>query len=242
MRLDAYLRQSGAASRREVRSLVAAGRITVDGITAQDYAADCLPGQTICLDGTPVLRREAAYFMLHKPAGYITATQSSTQPTVLDLLPEPGGLFPVGRLDKDSEGLLLLTTDGMFCRQVIRPEKGVWKTYYIKVRGPFAPDTVQRFEAGMILPNGTRLRPAQIEISGDTAMVRIQEGITHQVRRMAAAVGAPVLYLKRLAIGALELDDSLLPGQFRPLTADERMAVFQSPAALADGWRSIHRE
>ncbi len=231
MRLDKLLRMAGAASRREARGLVAAGRVTVDGAVVSDYAMTCLPGQNVRLDGVSVRPLPPAVYMLNKPAGCVTATRAEGQTSVLDLFPpeERTGLFPVGRLDKDTEGLLLLTRDGDFCRRVIRPESGVWKTYEARVSVPFPPDAAVRFREGLILPEGRRLLPAEIEIDPDgrRALIRVQEGITHQVRRMAAAVGTRVTYLKRLSIGELALDETLAPGGYRLLTDDEREAVFR---------------
>ncbi len=235
MRLDKLLRLAGVASRRETRDLVRAGRVTVDGAAAADYAMDCPPGSDVRLDGVPVRPLPPAVYLLHKPAGFVTATAAAGQRTVLELLPEAerGGLFPVGRLDKDSEGLLLLTRDGDFCRRVIRPESIVWKTYYIEVSRPFAPDVAERFRAGLTLPEGRRLLPAEIAVAPDglRAVVRVREGITHQVRRMAAAVGTYVTYLKRLSIGDLTLDEDLPPGAWRLLTDEEREAVFAPVSA-----------
>ncbi len=231
MRLDKLLRIAGAATRREARELAAAGRVTVDGAVISDYAAECRAGQTVCLDGVPVKPLPPVVYMLNKPPGCVTATRAEGQRSVLDLFPpeERTGLFPVGRLDKDTEGLLLLTRDGDFCRRVIRPESGVWKTYEVRVSAPFPPDTARLFREGLVLPDGKRLLPAEIETDpeGRRAVIRIREGITHQVRRMAAAVGTRVTYLKRLSIGGLTLDGTLPPGGYRPLTDDEREAVFR---------------
>ncbi|MBR2667085.1 MAG: rRNA pseudouridine synthase [Oscillospiraceae bacterium] len=231
MRLDKLLRIAGAASRREARELAAAGRVTVDGAVVSDYAMECLPEQTVCLDGVPAKPLPLVVYMLNKPAGCVTATRAEGQTSVLDLfLPEERtGLFPVGRLDKDTEGLLLLTRDGDFCRRVIRPESGVWKTYEVRVSRPFPPDTERLFQEGLVLPDGKRLLPARIETAPDgrRAVIRVREGITHQVRRMAAAVGTRVTYLKRLSIGGLTLDGTLPPGGYRPLTDDEQESVFR---------------
>lgn len=230
MRLDKLLRLAGAASRREARELVAAGRVTVDGSLVSDYAMPCQRGQTVCLDSVPAEPLPPAVYMLNKPPGCVTATRAEGQVSVLDLFPpeERTGLFPVGRLDKNTDGLLLLTRDGDFCRRVIRPESGIWKTYDVRVSAPFPPNTARLFQEGLILPEGKRLLPARIEVDPDgcRAVIRIREGITHQVRRMAAAVGTRVTYLKRLSIGGLTLDETLAPGQFRLLTEEERESVF----------------
>lgn len=233
MRLDAYLRENGVASRDETRKLVSEHRITINGCTAEHAAMDCAPTDDIRIDGGPVSKRQPLYLMLHKPAGCISATASDTEQTVLDLLPEGyrnRAVFPVGRLDKASEGLLLLTNDGDFCRRVIEPEQHIPKTYYIRVGRPFPETAETDFQQGILFPNGTLCRPAEIEISADRreALVTVTEGKTHQVRRMAAACGVRVQYLKRVSIGALQLDEDLSPGQCRLLTEREIALIFQT--------------
>lgn len=148
----------------------------------------------------------------------------------MDLLPEgyrDMALFPVGRLDKESEGLLILTNDGGFCTRVIEPEHHVPKTYYIEVGRAFAPDTEERFRAGIVFPNGTLCRPGQIEVSADrmSALVTVTEGKTHQVRRMSMACGSRVHYLKRVSIGKLTMGD-LPKGATRELTKEELSLIF----------------
>ena len=149
----------------------------------------------------------------------------------MDLLPEEYrqlALFPVGRLDKESEGLLLLTNDGGFCTRVIEPAHHVPKTYYIEVGRPFAEDTEQRFRKGILFPNGTLCRPGEIEVAPDrmSALVTVTEGKTHQVRRMAMACGSRVHYLKRISIGKLTMGD-LPKGAVRELTVEELDLIFQ---------------
>lgn len=204
----------------------------MNGCVGVHAAMDCAPTDDIRIDGVPILIKSPVYLMLHKPAGYITATASDTEQTVLDLLPEEyrsQAVFPVGRLDKASEGLLLLTNDGDFCRRVIEPSCYIPKTYYIRVGRPFQNDVEAWFQKGIVFPNGTLCRPAEIEISPDRreALVTITEGKTHQVRRMASACGVRVQYLKRLSIGGLKLDETLLPGQCRPLTEEELNQILQ---------------
>ena len=150
----------------------------------------------------------------------------------MDLLPKEYrdlALFPVGRLDKESEGLLLLTNDGDFCTRVIEPEHHVPKTYYIEVGRAFAKGTEQRFAEGIVFPNGTLCRPGGIEISADrmSALVTVTEGKTHQVRRMAAACGSKVRYLKRISIGKLVMEDALQKGQCRELREEELQLLFE---------------
>jgi len=232
MRLDKLLRERGAATRSETKKLIAQGRVMVNGVTAESHSMDCSDSDVVAVDGVPVIAAAPVYLMLHKPAGCVTATSDEAEQTVMDLLPEQYrgmALFPVGRLDKESEGLLLLTNDGSFCSRVIEPEHHVPKTYYIEVGRPFAPDTEQRFAEGVRFPNGTLCRPGAIEVSPDrmSALVTVTEGKTHQVRRMAMACGSRVHYLKRVRIGGLTMEDTLMPGQCRELTQAELEQIFQ---------------
>lgn len=226
------MRQRGAATRKEVKQLVEQGRILVNGQRADSHWMDCPEDAAVTVDGQAIAWESPVYLMLHKPAGCVTATSDREEQTVLDLLPEEYAhlaLFPVGRLDKASEGLLLLTNDGDFCSRVMEPEHHVPKTYYIQVGRLFAPETEQRFREGIEFPNGTVCRPANIQIAEDrmSAWVTVTEGKTHQVRRMAAACGSKVRYLKRVSIGGLVLEDSLAAGRCRPLTQEELLLIFQ---------------
>ena len=230
MRLDKILRERGIASRTETKALIAQGRVTVNGIPAESHSMDCDEAAVIAVDGGAVSVAEPVYLMLHKPAGCVTATSDAVERTVMDLLPQEYAgmaLFPVGRLDKESEGLLLLTNDGGFCTRVIEPEHHVPKTYYIEVGRAFAPDTEQRFAEGIVFPNGTPCRPGEIEVSADrmSALVTVTEGKTHQVRRMAMACGSRVHYLKRVSIGRLTMGD-LPKGAVRELTKEELNLIF----------------
>ena len=230
MRLDKLISNSGLAKRSQVKRLVRDGRITVNGESATDAAMHCDSAWDIRVDGTPAIWQEFRYFMMHKPAGYLSVTEDRARPTVLDLLPEEYkrlGLFSVGRLDMDSEGLLILTNDGAFCHRVISPKSGIRKEYRIQVSHPFPVGAEQRFRAGIMLDDGSVCLPAELICEPDrlTALVRIREGKYHQVKRMALAEGTRVQYLKRLSIGGLRLDPELAPGQVRDLTEAERMRV-----------------
>lgn len=231
MRLDKLLRERGIASRVETKQLVAAGRVTVNGTAADSHSMDCGEAAVIAVDGRVIETAAPVYLMLHKPAGCVTATSDASEQTVMELLPEgyrEMALFPVGRLDKESEGLLLLTNDGTFCTRVIEPQHHVPKTYYIEVGRPFSKDTEARFREGIVFPNGTLCRPGEIEVGADrmSALVTVTEGKTHQVRRMAAACGSRVRYLKRISIGRLTMGD-LPKGQCRELTEDELKLIFE---------------
>lgn len=225
-RLDKILSATGKWSRREVKLLVKQGRILVDGRPAAAPEQKVDPAaMEITVDGADIGYRRFTYLMLHKPAGVLSAVEDKRQQTVLDLLPQElqrQGLSPVGRLDKDTEGLLLLTNDGDLTHRLLSPRYHVDKVYYARVDGRLEPSDRQAFAAGMTLGDGLECMPAGLEILGpDEALVTLQEGKFHQVKRMLAARGKPVLYLKRLSMGDLQLDEGLQPGEFRHLTAEE---------------------
>ena len=210
--------------------MVRQGRVLVDGKPAP--AADMkVDPQTavILLDGEPLGYEKFTYVMLHKPAGVLTATEDRRQETVLDLLPPElrrRALSPVGRLDKDTEGLLLLTNDGQLAHRLLSPKSHVDKVYYARVDGALEPGDIAAFAAGMTLGDGLECLPAGLEILSPTeALVTLREGKFHQVKRMLAARGKPVLYLKRLSMGRLRLDPALAPGAWRMLTEEERSAL-----------------
>lgn len=229
-RLDKIISATGKKSRREVREMVRQGRVLVDGKPA--HAADMkVDPQTavILLDGEPLGYEKFTYVMLHKPAGVLTATEDRRQETVLDLLPPElrrRALSPVGRLDKDTEGLLLLTNDGQLAHRLLSPKSHVDKVYYARVDGALEPGDIAAFAAGMTLGDGLECLPAGLEILSPTeALVTLREGKFHQIKRMLAARGKPVLYLKRLSMGRLRLDPALAPGAWRMLTEEERSAL-----------------
>lgn len=229
-RLDKIISATGKKSRREVREMVRQGRVLVDGKPAP--AADMkVDPQTavILLDGEPLGYEKFTYVMLHKPAGVLTATEDRRQETVLDLLPPElrrRALSPVGRLDKDTEGLLLLTNDGQLAHRLLSPKSHVDKVYYARVDGALEPGDIAAFAAGMTLGDGLECLPAGLEILSPTeALVTLREGKFHQVKRMLAARGKPVLYLKRLSMGRLRLDPALAPGAWRMLTEEECSAL-----------------
>lgn len=229
-RLDKIISATGKKSRREVREMVRQGRVLVDGkpAPATDMKVDPQTA-AIVLDGEPLNYEQFTYVMLHKPAGVLTATEDRRQETVLDLLPPElrrRGLSPVGRLDKDTEGLLLLTNDGQLAHRLLSPKSHVDKVYYARVDGVLEPGDITAFAAGMTLGDGLECLPAGLEILSPTeALVTLREGKFHQVKRMLAARGKPVLYLKRLSMGRLRLDPALAPGAWRMLTEEERSAL-----------------
>lgn len=233
MRLDKLLTHLNCGSRKEVGAMIRAGRVLVDGMVCCDPAAKVDPERAIVsLDGKEQHYRQNRYYMLNKPMGVITANRDERHDTVLELFPEGErrGLFAVGRLDKDTEGLLLVTDDGALSHALMSPVRHVSKVYEAEVEGTLAENAAARFAEGLILKDGTVCRPAVLEICAEQPVLRLritlQEGKYHQVKRMVAAVGGCVTRLKRVQLGALHLDDTLAPGAFRPLT-DAELALLR---------------
>ena len=230
-RLDKLLASTGRWSRREVKDLVRQGRVLADGRPAGRPEDKFDPEKVLLsVDGQEVDCAPFVYLMLHKPAGLLSATEDRRQRTVLDLLPEHlrrRGLFPVGRLDKDTEGLLLLTDDGPLGHDLLSPKKHVDKVYYAQVEGTVDGMDVEALARGMVLGDGLACLPAVLEPLGDGSecLVTLREGKYHQVKRMLAARGKPVRYLKRLSMGPIQLDSALGPGEWRPLTREEVAAL-----------------
>lgn len=226
-RLDKVLSSTGHWSRREVKELVRQGRVCVDGKKAQKPEDKCDPRQAVIeVNGQVVDCAPHVYLMLHKPAGLLSATEDKEQQTVIDLLPEHlrrRGLFPVGRLDKDTEGLLVLTDDGALTHELLSPKKHVDKVYYAQVEGIVDEEDVKALAEGMVLGDGLECLPAGLKPleDGSSCLVTLCEGKYHQVKRMLAARGKPVTYLKRLSMGGLCLDQELKKGEWRPLTLEE---------------------
>ena len=231
-RLDKLLAATGTWSRKEAKALVKAGRVRVAGELPKGPEDKVAPGTPVTVDGRPIVTEKYVYVMLHKPAGVISSTEDPRQRTVLSLLPKELqrlGLFPVGRLDKDTEGLLLLTNDGPLAHQLLAPGKHVDKVYYVEVDGLLEDEDRQAFHQGLTLADGTRCLPAELEIltPASQGLVTLREGKYHQVKRMLAARGKPVTYLKRLSMGPLTLDPTLERGAWRPLNPEEREELGQ---------------
>ncbi|MBR3306033.1 MAG: rRNA pseudouridine synthase [Lachnospiraceae bacterium] len=230
MRLDKYLAEAKEGSRSEVKSLISKGFITVNGAVARDPGMKLKEGDDVAVRGRKVAFREHYYYMLNKPAGFVSATRDEKDKTVLDLFPERlrKDLSPVGRLDKDSVGLLLITDDGELAHRLLSPSKHVDKTYLIRTDEPLTVEDVKRFSEGLVLKDGTELKSAKLELDKEDplcARVTISEGKYHQVKRMTAACGKKVLYLKRLSMGSLVLDETLGEGEYRELTEEERLKL-----------------
>jgi len=232
-RLDKLLAGTGKWSRREVKALVRQGLVRVDGRLAASAEDKLDPAATVVtVAGETVALHRFTYVLLHKPAGVLTATEDRKQPTVLDLLPPELrriGLAPVGRLDKDTEGLLLLTNNGELAHRLLSPKYHVEKRYFARVDGELSAADAEAFARGMTLGDGLECLPAGLEVLPDrVCIVTLREGKFHQVKRMLAARGAPVLYLKRLSMGPLTLDDSLAAGAYRLLRAEEILALYRA--------------
>jgi len=229
VRLDKLLSAAGYGSRKDMKKLIRLGTVTVNGKVVKNSALHVnLPDDTVVVDGCAVDYKEFVYLMLNKPSGYISATEDINEPTVLDLVPPNYGhynIFPVGRLDKDTEGLLLLTNDGKLAHDLLSPKKHVPKTYFVEVDGVVTKEHVDEFSEGIVLEDGYKTLPADLNIleKGKTSKVEltIYEGKFHQVKRMFASKGLKVLYLKRLSMGKLQLDINLSPGNVRELTPAE---------------------
>lgn len=229
MRLDKFLSAQGL-SRKQARAAIASGQVSVNGEVQGDpgFILDPISAQVL-FQGRALGYRRHMHLMLHKPAGLLTATTDARQKTVMDLLPEElkrRALGPVGRLDKDVTGLLLLTDDGQLAHRLISPKWTVEKVYLARVEGALDASDIQAFQAGIALSDFTA-RPARLEIlEPDLGRLTLTEGKFHQVKRMFAARGKPVLRLHRESVGGVSLDPALECGKFRPLTAEEEIALY----------------
>ena len=232
MRLDKFLVEMKKGSRSEVKKLIKSGRVTVDGQTVREPEQKFDPERAqISLDGQTVSYASFEYFMLNKPQGVVSATEDRRFQTVVDLIDTARRkeLFPAGRLDIDTEGLLLITNDGQLAHQLLSPKKHVDKVYFARVEGILPSDVKEQFAKGLTLDGEVKTLPARLELlkEGPVSEVRltIHEGKFHQVKRMFEAVGCHVVYLKRLSMGSLVLDETLAPGEYRRLTDDELRAL-----------------
>ena len=235
IRLDKYLADMSIGTRQEVKKYIRQGRVKIneDVIRKPEYKIR-EDKDKVTFDGAPVAYETFEYYMLNKPAGVISATEDKRDKTVLDLIKEKKrkDLFPVGRLDKDTEGLLLITNDGALAHRLLSPKKHVDKCYYAKISGAVTEDDVRAFKEGINIgtqeePEWTMPADLQILENGAFSRIRltIREGKFHQVKRMFLAVGKEVVYLKRERMGAFVLDETLAPGEYRKLTDSERKSI-----------------
>lgn len=237
IRLDKFLAEMGYGTRSQVKKELAKGNVTVNGqiIRKPETKVDTVRDR-VCWKDEPALYAKYEYFMLNKPAGVVSATEDKREKTVLDLLclddstkgvpaVRRRDLFPVGRLDKDTEGLLLITNDGELAHRLLSPKKHVDKVYYARIRGRVTDEDREAFARGLDIGDDKPALPAGLEIiaSGENSEIRVtlREGRFHQVKRMFRAVGKEVTYLKRLSMGSLVLDEDLAPGEYRRLTEEE---------------------
>jgi len=225
-RLDRILSHKLNITRSEAKALIKKGSVTVNGALAFSGDMKCSESDKIIADGKKINSSEFVYIMLNKPKGFVSATEDKSEKTVLDLLPDGmrrKGLFPAGRLDKDTTGFMLITDDGEFAHAILSPRRHVDKTYIAKLDKPFTDEVKNDFESGMEL-SGERLLSAELEaVDGDftNARVVLREGLYHQVKRMFKKHGITVLELKRVKIGTLALDEGLAAGECRYLTDEE---------------------
>lgn len=229
MRLDKLLSNMGLGTRKDLKKFAKEGLIQVDGEIIKDSSYHVDPKiNRIEFDGEKIIYREFVYIMLHKPKGVVSATEDLVERTVIDLLGDqyrPFEVFPVGRLDKDTEGLLILTNDGKMAHEVLSPRKHVPKTYFAEIEGKVTDDDKEAFVKGVVLDDGYKTLPAELVVIESDVQSKIEltifEGKFHQVKRMFEAVGKKVTYLKRIKMGKLELDPGLFLGEYRELTEEE---------------------
>ena len=232
-RLDKHLASRGVGTRKEVQKLIKSGAVTVDGSVCKiiDRKIDA-ENTAVLVNGQPV-GEKFIYIMMNKPAGVVSATEDKRDKTVIDILPDElkrRGLFPAGRLDKDTEGLLIITNDGDFAHRMLSPKKHVEKRYIATVDGEISEETIKRFEQVIELSDGYKCMPAKLELTAkndnNVGMVTICEGKFHQVKRMFAACGLNIVHLQRISIGNLYLDSNLPIGDCKTMTNLEIMQVF----------------
>ena len=239
MRLDKYIAHSGIESRRQIKQLIKNGLVTVNGKVEKDSGARIDENTAeVFLDGKKVYYRQFVYLMLNKPAGYVSAREDKHYPPVTDLVPEEYDyykVYPVGRLDRNTEGLLILSNDGTFAHNLISPDKNVYKKYFARLERPAEDADIETFKAGMEFKEFTA-KSAKLEICENPreVYISIAEGKYHQVKRMCDRVGKPVEYLKRVKIGSLELDPTLGLGEIRELTDDEMELLFKQENIFED--------
>lgn len=230
MRLDKYITACTAWARSEAKKLIKSGAVTVNGEVCKNADTKITETDTVTLQGAPLVYREFVYLMLNKPAGFVSATEDRQYKVVTDLVPPEYAhynVFPVGRLDIDTEGLLILTNDGALAHELTSPKKNVYKRYFARLDSPAEESDIDAFARGMEFKDFTA-KPAHLEITANPCEVYIEiaEGKFHQVKRMCERVGKTVTYLKRTAIGSLVLDETLQSGEVKELTDEDIKKAF----------------
>lgn len=231
-RIDKILAGTGLYSRSEARTLVQSGVVTVDGVPVRKPEVKISRDSSVSVRGEGIETAEFVYYMMNKPALYISAAKDEKYPAVTNLLPrhlQNRGLFPVGRLDVDVTGLLILTDDGAFAHRVTAPKSEIPKTYEVWIDGKLRPQDVDELADGVTLDNGTVYKPAKLVIDPadpSHAWITVTEGKFHEVKNLLSWCGCPVVKMRRLSIGGVQLDDALREGEFRPMTEAEAMSCF----------------
>lgn len=231
-RLDKILSGSGRFTRSEAKALIQSGNVQVDGVTVRRGETKISRSSLVTVKGQVIETDEYVYYMMNKPAGYISSARDEKYPAVTNLLPrhlQNRGLFPVGRLDADVTGLLILTDDGAFSHRVTAPKSEISKKYEVFVDGILTPAHVRLLGDGVTLESGIAYKPALLEIHPEDtsrAWVTVTEGKYHEVKNLMAVCGCPVREMRRLSIGGVHLDETLMPGEIRPLTEEEKQACF----------------
>ncbi|MGN0570571.1 MAG: pseudouridine synthase [Candidatus Fimenecus sp.] len=231
-RIDKLIASATTLSRKEVKALLRQKRVTVNGVTVTDGGFQTDGAEdTVTVDGAPFSVKPHIYIMLNKPKGIVSASRAAEEKTVVDLVPaqlQRSGLFPAGRLDKDTTGFVLITDDGDFAHRILSPKNHIQKTYVAQLAKPIMPTEIDILKQGVVLRDGTHLLPASVQILGEdaqTVQIQICEGKYHQIKRMLAAVNNRVTALHRTHMGALQLDRALAPGACRELTAEELQKI-----------------
>ena len=235
MRLERLLMKHFDLSRKQMKKLISSGEVLIDSIPATHVSNNVDPQiQVITIQGSQIEDNSQKYYLLNKPKGVITATTDSQLPTVIDLFNNENveGLYPIGRLDRDTEGLLIITNNGPLGYRLLNPVQYIEKEYYVEVNGPLDSSCIQRFHDGIIFHDGTICKPAKLSIleaspSFSKASVIISEGKFHQIKKMFLCVGVKVTFLKRIRFGKFVLDSSLEPGEYRPLNPFELQLLKQ---------------
>lgn len=227
MRIDKFISELGVASRKEASKIARGGGVLVNGIAVRDLSEHIDPDNDIVVfQGRELSYKKYVYVMLNKPAGYVSATEDSKLPVVTELLPEElrsRGLFPVGRLDKDTVGMMILTNNGSLAHTVLSPKRHVEKEYYFEAAEPLDADAEEKFRSGIVLRDGYECKSAEIELNPDrkSGIITLTEGKYHQIKRMVASFDNAVTYLKRISFATIPLDETLESGEWRYLTPEE---------------------